>query len=121
MKKIFIISIAIFGLGIVSCQKQEIAPNSGEVTLPEWEESARIGDNDNDDDGRGTVGGITDPFDENDDTDANDGARYGDGDNPGSDDGTIGGITDPFDENDEPNDTSDPDDGDDNTSGRNKG
>lgn len=76
MKKLVIISLAVFGLGIVSCQKQDIAPNSGEtMELPVWEESARHGDSDASDDNEGGgIGAITDPNDENDNpiTDPND-------------------------------------------------
>ena len=82
MKKLLIISIAVLGLGIVSCQKQEIAPNTSDLEVPVWEESARIGDDDDDDDD-GTIGEITDPNHENDDppSDDNNKTKDGEGDN----------------------------------------
>jgi len=79
MKKLVIISLAIFGLGIVSCQKEVLTPNTGsEMDVPVWEEDARFGEETIDTDDSGIddviVGGITDPNDENDDpiTDPND-------------------------------------------------
>ena len=83
MKKLLIISIAVLGLGIVSCQKQEIAPNTSDLEVPVWEESARIGDDDDDDDDDGTIGEITDPNHENDDppSDDNNKTKDGEGDN----------------------------------------
>ena len=67
MKKLLIISLVVLGLGIVSCQKQEITPISGEVELPVWEQNTRGGSDIDNDDDDGVIGEITDPNDENDD------------------------------------------------------
>lgn len=71
------------GLGIVSCQKQEIAPNTDEgIEIPVWEESARIGEDDVVvDDGGGIGGEITDPNEDNDDNADPDSDPNGEGDN----------------------------------------
>ena len=83
MKKLLIISIAVLGLGIVSCQKQEIAPNTDDLELPVWEENARIGDGGDNGSDDGTIGEITDPNNENDEPPSDDDnkTRDGDGDN----------------------------------------
>ena len=92
MKKLVIISLAVFGLGIVSCQKQDITPNSGEgMELPVWEESARHGDSDASSGTEGgDIGAITDPNDENDNpiTDPND-----DNNKTKNDKGTNGSLS----------------------------
>jgi hypothetical protein len=65
MKRIFIISLVVIGLGFVSCQKQEISPNSNDnLEVPAWSNARESDpvDTNNDDD----VGGITDPNDDND-------------------------------------------------------
>lgn len=67
MKKLLIISLAIVGLGFVSCQKEELTQNSGSgMELPVWEDGARVGDGNDDNGLDGNVEGITDPNDEND-------------------------------------------------------
>lgn len=68
MKKLIIISLAILGLGVVSCQKEVLTPNTGsEMEIPVWEDNARVGvDSGIDDDDDVVIGGITDPNDEND-------------------------------------------------------
>lgn len=67
MKRIIIISLTVIGLGFVSCQKENIAPNSSDsVELPTWE-SARSGDDDDDSEGGDdTIGAITDPNEDQD-------------------------------------------------------
>lgn len=44
MKRVLIIAIAFLGLGIVSCQKQEIKPIPQEVSIPEWDRVSDDGD-----------------------------------------------------------------------------
>ena len=50
MKKILYIFAVIFGLSVVSCQKQDIKPIADNgVEIPTWESSQRSGDTDEDD------------------------------------------------------------------------
>lgn len=72
MKKFAYILIALFGIAIASCQKQDIKPVSGEAVMPTWSSNERgageagddsgvtFGDDDNGDVGIDN-GGITDP------------------------------------------------------------
>ncbi len=63
MKKILYIGIAVFALGMVSCSKQDVKPNSSSDTVaPIWK-SLDINGDDNTDPQSGSSGegGITDP------------------------------------------------------------
>jgi hypothetical protein len=73
MKKLTIIALALLGLGVVSCQKEDIRPNSANnVSVPVWEEdnnNARLGEsNEGSTEDPGTPGEITDPEEEEDAT-----------------------------------------------------
>ncbi|NRA13389.1 MAG: hypothetical protein HRT57_15700 [Crocinitomicaceae bacterium] len=75
MKKIIIISLTVIGLGFVSCQKENIEPNSAEsLVVPAWEQSARSGGDDGSEGDCDVIGAITDPNDDQDGpiTDPND-------------------------------------------------
>ncbi|MFT6502769.1 MAG: hypothetical protein ACJASQ_002900 [Crocinitomicaceae bacterium] len=68
MKKIFIISLTVIGLGFVSCQKENIAPNSSNnLELPAWENARAGGDEEGSEGGdENTIGAITDPNEDQD-------------------------------------------------------
>ncbi|MCJ8289848.1 MAG: hypothetical protein HRT58_09310 [Crocinitomicaceae bacterium] len=60
MKRVIYIGMAVFALGMVSCSKQDIQPNStSETIVPSW----KSGDGENADPSLGGTGGpvITDP------------------------------------------------------------
>jgi len=67
LKKVFYISAIILGLGFVSCQKQDVTPNSQEADAPEWQdvfegsENARGSGSGSEGDGTGMDPGTTDP------------------------------------------------------------
>jgi len=62
MKKVIYIGVAVIGLALVSCSKQDVQPNSADPVVPTWK--ANTGGNENVNDpntGSSNEGGITDP------------------------------------------------------------
>ncbi|PHR32416.1 MAG: hypothetical protein COA38_06520 [Fluviicola sp.] len=64
MKKVIYIVFAVFALGMVSCSKQDVSPNSSpETIVPVWKsiETENANSSGNVDPNINTNGGITDP------------------------------------------------------------
>ncbi len=66
MKKVIYIAFAVFALGMVSCSKQDVSPNSSsESIVPVWKsidnENSTENSTENVDPSINTNGGITDP------------------------------------------------------------
>tara|TARA_B110000459_G_C16614019_1_gene497770 strand:- start:3149 stop:3403 length:255 start_codon:yes stop_codon:yes gene_type:complete len=68
MKNIFIILLTVIGLGFVSCQKENIAPNSSDsLEFPSLESARTVGDDEGSEGGDdNTIGAITDPNEDQD-------------------------------------------------------
>ncbi|MFK7786338.1 MAG: hypothetical protein AB8B56_14560 [Crocinitomicaceae bacterium] len=63
MKKVIYIGVAVIGLALVSCNKQDVQPNSADPVVPTWKANTGGGQNVNDPNmgGSSNEGGITDP------------------------------------------------------------
>lgn len=61
MKKVLYIGIAVVALGLASCSKQDIQPNSAEPEVPVWKANTGGCENVDPNTNGSNEGGITDP------------------------------------------------------------